>query len=134
MGYWTQVRASFSGCEIRMFTGDPEVSPYNNARNPLYRWRIDEETFETSDRREIYDCVGAGHFPVATSPKSEMCKLLPHAGGREQFLLWRIRVMNVAEDGYHGLPAVSDEMKEPHGIYYARLCYTDDFPGLWELE
>ena len=119
--------------QIRMFTGDAKVSPYRNARNPLYSWRIDLDAFQISDRREVFDCIAEGFFGPESSPKSEMCKLLPHTGGRDQFLLWRIRVMNIAQAGYHGLPAVTEQMKGPHGIYYARVRYTEDLPGMWSL-
>ncbi len=118
--------------EIQMFTGDPEASPYRNARNPLFTWRIDPETFEESDRREIFDNIREGLFKPEMTPKSEMCKLLPHAGGREQYLLWRCRVMNLEVSGPKG-PAITEEMKEPHGIYYARVRYTEDLPARWDL-
>ncbi len=118
--------------EIRMFTGDPEASPYQNARNPLYSWRIDPETFEESDRHEIFDNIREGLFKPESTPKSEMCKLLPHTGGREQFLLWRCRVMNLAQSGPKG-PAITQEMKGPHGIYHARVKYAEDLPGQWDM-
>jgi hypothetical protein len=116
-----------------LFTGDPEASPYQNARNPLYSWRIDPETFEETDRREVFDNIREGLFKPESTPKSEMCKLLPHTGGREQFLLWRCRVQNIAEAGYKGHTAITPEMKVPHGIYCARVRYSEDLPGLWAL-
>lgn len=119
--------------EIRIFTGDPEVSPYRNARNPLYCWKVNMESFNVSECREIFDCIGKGLLPKESSPKSEMCKLLPHGGGREQYLVWRVRAMNIGVAGYHGLPAITEEMKESHGIYYASIRYTEDQPGIWTL-
>ncbi len=33
--------------------------------------------------------------------------------------------------GYHGLPAITEEMKGAHGIYHARIRYSQDLPGMW---
>ena len=115
----------------RLFTGDLEASPYSNARNPLYCWKAGLDSFNLTECREIFDCIGKGLLPVESSPKSEMCKLLAHGGGREQYLLWRVRAMNIGIAGYHGLPAITEEMKESHGIYYGCIRYTEDLPGAW---
>jgi hypothetical protein len=116
---------------VRLFTGDPEVSPYRNPRNPLYCWEVDTEKFILGERHEIFDNIAEGLLPEESSPKSEMCKLLPHGGGREQVLVWRVRAMNIGLAGYHGLPAITEEMKEAHGIYHARIRYDQDLPGMW---
>ena len=41
--------------------------------------------------------------------------------------------MNIAQADYHGLPAVTEQMKGPHGIYFARVRYSEYHPGRWAL-
>jgi len=116
---------------VRLFTGDADTSPYGWGRNPLYCWDVDPFTFEPRHGRMIFDCVASGTLPSATIPRAEMCKLLPHMGGRRQFLVWRVRTKNVGHH-YGSLPPVNEEMKRAHGLYYAVLRYTHDCPAAWE--
>ena len=116
----------------RLFTGDPTISPYGQSRNPLYTWEINPRTFAAGEPRMVFDVAAAGLLPQETVPRAEMCKLLPHAGGSSQYLVWRVRAMNVAHV-YHDLPPVTPAWKEPHGIYYATLNYDAEYPGRWDL-
>jgi hypothetical protein len=46
---------------LRLFTGDPTVSPSKNGRDPLYAWEVDvEKKFAASGRRVIFDTSKAG--------------------------------------------------------------------------
>ena len=87
---------------LRLLGGDWQASPHDNPRNPLYLWDIDPERgFAAINRREVHNSIRAG-LPVppdgpATAGKSpgwwwrhDMAKLLPHAGGRVQFIVHRI--------------------------------------------
>ena len=128
---------------LRLFAGDPVISPYKLGRNPLYCWDVDPYAFLPSGRRTIFDAVARGILPAETCPTVDMCKLLPHTGGREQWLLWRVRTRNVMhgykdlEEGAkvasaYGLPPIREEWKKPHGIYCGVIRYTHDLPGMWE--
>lgn len=114
----------------RLFTGDLATSPYGHGRNPLYGWEIDPASFEARNTRLIFDCVASGTLPNATMPRAEMCKLLPHMGGRSQYLVWRVRTKNVGHS-YGSLCPVTPEMKEAHGLYYAVITYDRDYPAAW---
>jgi hypothetical protein len=116
----------------RLFTGDSATSPYGQGRNPLYCWEIDPLSFEARNCRMIFDCVGSGTLPNATIPRAEMCKLLPHMGGREQYVVWRVRTKNVGVQ-YGSLTPLTPEMKEVHGLYYAVITYDREYRGTWEF-
>ena len=79
---------------VRLFTGDPTVSPNKNARDPLYCWEIDpDDGFSAGKRHVIFDHVKAG-LPIRrlTRPMIDMCRLLPHAGGNVQWIVHRVQV------------------------------------------
>jgi len=127
---------------LRLFTGDPGISPYKNARDPLYCWEIDPDSgFTASQRRTIFDSVRAG-LPIrpAAAPKIDMCKLLPHTGGRVQYLAYRVsmRAFNFPYVGgsgvVAGIPIANAEEKAACAIYYSKVHYTEAFPGLWEFD
>jgi hypothetical protein len=116
----------------RLFTGDSKTSPHGHGRNPLYCWEINPVTFEATHCRMIFDCVESGTLPNATIPRAEMCKLLPHMGGRQQYVTWRVRTKNVAHQ-YGSLEPVTPAMKEAHGLHYGIITYDQDYPATWEF-
>lgn len=116
----------------RLFTGDSALSPYGHGRNPLYCWDIDPVSFAAGECRMVFDCVASGTLPNATIPRAEMCKLLPHMGGREQVLVWRVRTKNVGH-AYGSLPPVTDEWKQAHGLHWAVITYDREYPGMWSF-
>ena len=118
--------------ELRIFTGEPTVSPYHNARDPLYAWRVDPGDFSVSDRRVVYDSVAAGMLKVDCVPRLDMCKLVPHSGGRTQTVLFRIRVKNVNHQ-YGSLPPITPELKAKCAVYRAEITYSEDIPATWNL-
>jgi hypothetical protein len=115
---------------VRLFTGDVGTSPYGHGRNPLYCWDVDPATGGVSGCRTVFDCVAGGVLPNTAMPRAEMCKLLPHMGGRQQYLLWRVRSKNVGHP-YGGLPPVTPEMKAAHGLYGAMITYDRDCAAAW---
>jgi hypothetical protein len=117
---------------LRLFTGDPKVSPTRNARDPLYGWEVDPEDFSVSNRIEILDSVKTGLLDLACVPRLDMGKLLPHMGGPTQFFTHRIRVKNVLHP-YGSLPPITAEQKDKCGIYAARLTYSQDYPPAWHF-
>ena len=130
---------------LRYFGGDPIFSPYGFGRNPLYCWDIDSDSLAPTSRKIVFDAITAGVLPEETIPTIDMCKLLPHGGGREQFFLHRVRTRNVShtytnlEEGAkvakaYALPSIRDEWKEGQGIYYGVIRYPDEMEAAWEYE
>lgn len=130
--------------ELRLLTGDPTASPYGLGRNPLYIWQINARTGAADDRRLVYDGIAAGALPAETDPVADMAKLLPHAGGDSQYVVWRVRTRNVMHNyddliagakvaTAYGVPPLRDEWKPAQGIYYGRLRYDRAYPGRWSL-
>ena len=120
--------------EVRLLSGDPVASPYHNPRNPLYIWDIDPDAGFVPSRRElVLDIVAAGiPIPEDDLPKCEMAKVLPHAGGTSQVVLHGIYPRSVNQPYLTGRVADS-EGKKHTGIYYARLHYDRDIPGVWQF-
>ncbi len=115
---------------LRLFTGDPKLSPTGNARDPLYGWEVNPDGFSLSNRIEILDSVRSGLLEAAWVPRLDMGKLLPHMGGRTQVFLHRVRVKGVLH-AYGSLPPITEEQKSKCGIYAARLTYAEDYPPAW---
>ena len=129
---------------LRLLGGDGQASPHDSPRNPLYLWDIDPDSgFAATNRREVYDSVKAG-LPVppdgpATAGKSagwwwyhDMAKLLPHAGGRVQFIAHRIVNRSTNDPDRTGL-SVTPAEKDIHGLYHAAVHYTEPHPGPWQF-
>ena len=89
---------------LRVLTGDSTISPYGLNRNPLYLWDIDPDSgFAASKRRTVFDIVAAGlPIPVESRPTCDMAKLLPHAGGQEQIIVYRVRCGNTNDPSHTG--------------------------------
>ncbi len=117
---------------VRLFSGDPKVSPYNNGRDPLYCWDVDpDQGFSVSNRRIVFDCT-ASDLPIRreSGTRVDMCKLLPHAGGCEQHILHRVRPKSTLQRAKTGVIVNEAEM-DCSGIYQARVVYSDDHAGEW---
>ncbi len=125
---------------LRLFTGDPTLSPRGNPRDPLYCWDIDlANRFAASDRRIVFDSVEARiPFRAAVVPKVDFCELLPPHGGSQ---LVCHRVVTRAYDFPYaggdgkliGIPALNEEEKLGCGIYAQRLTYTRTTPPMWQF-
>jgi len=75
-------------------------------------------------------------------PVSDMGKLLPHTGGREQLLAHRLRSCSLRctqpreqlkHVVTHEIPYLTDEDFDATGIYYAKVHYADDLPAEWDF-
>jgi len=117
---------------IRLLTGERATSPYGHGRNPLYLWDVDPDTLDPANPRVIFDNIAAGKLPREVGPRAEMGKILPHMGGRRQTIVWRVRAKSVMYS-YGSLPPITDELKPPHGLYYAEVEYDADCPAAWEF-
>jgi len=121
---------------LRMFTGDPTVSPQRNSRDPLYCWDIDPaHDFASSNRRTIFDSVGRG-LPIlpAAVPKVDFCKLLPHHG-HSQLVMHSVctRAYNFPYAGRTDIPAIAARDKAHLAIYHARINYREEMPPRWRF-
>jgi len=118
---------------IRLFTGDPNISPYRNGRDPLYCWDIDPDNgFVATNRRVVFDSVKSGLLRAESVPRIDMCKLISHGGGRIQSLIHRVRVKAVNHP-YAGLPPITSEDKARCALYYAHVVYTEPYPDTWQF-
>jgi len=123
---------------VRLFTGDPTAGtdPRHHNRNPLFCWDIDPDRgFRASRRRKILDSFEAGiKITRDQNPIVDLCKLLPHAGGRSQVLLHRVRTcaMRVPQPDYSARARLltADDF-DATAIYHARIHYAEDLPGAW---
>lgn len=121
---------------LRLFTGDARISPHKKNRNPLYCWEIDpEHDFAASNCRVVLDTVAAGlDIPadLDTGPHVDMPKLLPHAGGGSQLLVYRIRTNGLFHnDPAYGLRRITPGEFHATGIYASRVTYAQDIPARW---
>lgn len=121
---------------LRLFTTDPRVSPYRKSRNPLYCWEIDpDRNFAASTPRVAFDSLAAG-VPMPgehdTGPFVDMPKLLPHAGGSSQLLVFRIRAVGLMNnDPSHGFRPLTLEEFRATAIYASRVCYAEAHRSAW---
>lgn len=118
---------------LRLFGGDVAASPHRNGRDPLYCWDVDPASFRSFNRRVVLDSVAAG-LPIRpeSGPRVDMCKLVPHAGGREQFLLHRVRVKSIAHP--YTRVIINETEKALSAIYHAVITYEESYPPTWEFE
>lgn len=121
--------------QVRMLTNDRNLSPYNHPRNPLFMWDIDPESeFSPGSRRTVFDSVELG-MPIRNEafPVVDQAKIFPHAGGNSQIVGHRLRTFAVKDTAYSGL-APNDREMEAAGIYYSKIQYDREYPGLWSFD
>ena len=118
---------------VRMVCNCPRLAPDHRGRDPLFCFEFDPENgFEPARHLVVIDLKKEG-LPIRqeSSPVADMAKILTHAGGREQMVVYRVRSVATYE-GKTGV-FINEEEKEVHGIYSAKLCYEDDLPGAWDF-
>ena len=121
---------------VRLFTGDPAVSPTRNGRDPLYCWDVQPNRgFAATNRREIFSST-TGKLPIraAAAPKLDFCELFP-LHGRSQLIVHGVstRAFNHAYPGRPGIPIQNAAEKNACGLSYARLTYRQAPPALWQF-
>ena len=62
-----------------------------------------------------------------------MAKLLPHAGGKEQIIVYRVRSGMNNDPSHTGAVITPSTEKETAGIYYATVQYAEAYPGGWQF-
>lgn len=117
---------------VRIFTGDRTASPYGNERDPLYCWDVDlDDGFKVATCRVVFDATKAG-MPVReeSGTRVDMPNLFPHAGGKEQWLVYRARVRRRK----HPTTRLVEEEKRRSGLYCGRLVFDSELPPAWQFE
>jgi len=131
--------------------GSVSQSPYAEERNPIYMMRVlPEENFRTGECHVILD--GEAENPGIPPPVwLDFPKLLPHTGGTEQWMLFRVRGIGLkySPEMYEidlqlrgrgerrpGVPFVrmlTEEEFRNGGIYAAKVHYREPQPATWEF-
>jgi hypothetical protein len=124
---------------MRLCTGDRSISPWQSSRDPIFIWDIDPDRgFAASNRMKIYSPREDGcTVPHEHQPLADMVKLLPHAGGREQTLIHRVRTcaMAVKQADYPSrIRPLTDGDFHGTAIYRAAVDYGEDQPPVWRFE
>ena len=122
---------------MRLFTGDPAVSPTHNGRDPLYCWDVRaDDGFKTGNRREILS-TATGKLPIrpASAAKLDFAELFP-LHGRTQIVVHGVstRAFNHPYPNRPGVPIQNAEEKKACGLYYARITYRKAPPAAWKFK
>ena len=59
-------------------------------------------------------------------------KLVTHAGGSKQAVLFRFKTYNLTFP-IGSCPPVSDEQLDAYGVYHSEIEYDRPYPGQWEF-
>lgn len=121
---------------LRLFTGDPKVSPHKNGRDPLYCWDVVPGAEVTvTNRRVIFDSVAAG-LPIRpeAKPKLDFCELFPHHG-KTQLIVHGVntRAYEHPYENRTDIPAMTPTERQVAGLYYARITYSHEPHALWRF-
>lgn len=120
--------------ETRLFTGNRELSPNGSGRNPIYTWTINDD-FSLTDRHVVVDPVKENILP-GEAPKNlcvDFPKLVDHAGGDKQTVIFRFKTFNLAYkrgEGARGEP-MNQEQLAACGVHYAEITYDRSYPARW---
>jgi hypothetical protein len=119
---------------MRLFANDVRHNrPDRGGRNPLWCWEVDPDGFSITNRRVVFDTFDAG-VPIRPEcdPGADMCKLLPHAGGREQYIVHRVRTRALTIPYLEAV--VTPAELEAVGVYYEKAVYGEEYAGLWSFQ
>lgn len=118
---------------LRLVTSEVARSKYFRHRDPLFLYDIDPDTFEPTACRQIFS-VYEENIPLYF-PKLDFGMLLPHAGGREQYLTFRLFIDNWFKERRSGraMPAARPEDIAFCGSYYAKFVYDEPCPAAWQF-
>ncbi len=117
---------------VRLLTGDPRLASKRSC-NPLRMWDIDPRDFSASNHRIIFEAANEGlSIREKAVPIVDQCKLLPHAGGRQQYLVHRVRTF--ALDVPKAPVLANEQEKLCSGIYYEKISYAEPCLPQWTFE
>jgi len=67
-------------------------------------------------------------------PIAHMCKVVPHAGGNEQYYALQVRSSHLLKNGPgFGLRPLTPELEQASAIYYGKMRYAESAPAEWEF-
>jgi len=116
---------------LRRTGGIPGLCAHANGRNPLYIMDIDPENgFEYRNPRVVFDANHAG-VPIP-QVIVDFGKLLPHSGGKTQWILHRLRSPMLNDPNRPERKLTAPEI-EASGIYAAKIHYQEEWPGVWSF-
>jgi len=117
---------------IRRLGGCVERSPYESHRDPIYAVEIDPRNcFSASGHEIIFDGRAAG-LPMQGGPLIDFPKLVSHAGGRVQTVLYRARSQMLNDPKRPERHLLQDEI-DASGIYFSQVYYDREYPGAWSF-
>jgi hypothetical protein len=117
--------------------GSRTHSPYAEERNPAFVSVIDpEKQFRVAAAQTICDAVETN--PSIPAPWVDFPKLLPHTGGREQWVIYRVRSnrlpnFKAAGEAVPASAATPEELAAA-GIYASRIQYHEAQPARWNFD
>lgn len=125
---------------FRVLTTDADRSPYGGGavRVPLHIFDIDPEAgFAATASRTLFDSIAEGvPIPIEAGPCNHFAKFLPHAGGREGWVIYQVRpgsrLHPVASRPER--PLLTPELFDAAGIYYSKVTYDREYPPTWEFQ
>ena len=112
-------------------------SPYAEERNPAFVSVIDpEKQFRVVAAQTICDAVETN--PSIPAPWVDFPKLLPHTGGPEQWVIYRVRSnrlpnFKAAGESVPASAATPEELAAA-GIYASRIQYHEPQPARWNFD
>ena len=119
----------------RVVTTDTAESTTLHCREPLHCITVDpEQDFKMVQRDVVFDVFAAG-LPIRREsiPSIDMGKIMPHSGGKTGYLLHRTRPTSTKDPKRTGHVVNQAEM-DVSAIYYAKLHYDREYPGMWKFE
>ncbi|MHC4872921.1 MAG: hypothetical protein ACYTFY_13850 [Planctomycetota bacterium] len=133
----SNVPMTFYSCpdgEFRLFTGNADDSPYKSGRGPIYCWSMDEKG-KLSEQTLLVDAVKEKLLPNEERTGNictDFPKLVVHAGGNKQTVLFRFKTYNLIFP-IGSVPPVTDEQLDAYGIYYSEIEYDQSFDPYWSF-
>ena len=118
---------------LRLFANDvTHPLPDRGGRNPLYTWDIAPDSWAPQCRHTVFDTFDAG-LPLRPEcdPGVDMCKLLPHPGGRGQYLVYRVRVVALTIPYLKAV--VTPEEIAVIGVYHSKITYAEEHEPRWRF-
>ena len=118
---------------LRLFANDETHRlPNRGGRNPLYMWDVNPDRWAITNQRVVFDTFAAG-LPIRpeVDPGVDMCKLPPHAGGRAQLVIYRVRTRALTIPYLEGVVTPSEVAAL--GVYYSKFTYTEEYPARWRF-
>jgi len=121
---------------LLLLRGDRAVSGRSSHRDPLYLFEIDpDDDFRRLSNHTIFDGFDVlGPEERRNDQRSgliaDMGKLLPHMGGRSQWIVHRVRPSARTIPSPNG-EAVTQTEKQCAGIYHAEVIYDHEPSAMW---